>query len=528
MLTYFVVIPVLIAVFLFVFSSNKSARVLAIFFQSLFVAFSFYLLLVVRDAPIISIVGVYDSLMSITLHANFISTAFILLTSTIFLAVSAYSFNEEGSRTFWFLLFILEAALVGLFLSRDLFNIFVMVEVGTVVVTILTMYYRVRRQMFTGMVYLMLNIVAMQFYLFGIGYIYMLTDAFDITHAAAVIATLDRQTLALPYALIMTGMAFKCSLIPIFSFVPKVKLYPGAPSAVVAILSGVQIKTNVFLFLQFQELFGPFASTDFFLIVGIVVSLTGVFMAICQTSIRMILAYHTISQVGLIIIGLSAGNEYSFIGGLYHIISHGVFKSALFLTAGIIAHAYGTSDVYKIRGVLRRYPLVGVATAAAVLGITGAPFFIGSISKYFLTANAPPLVEWSVIIISVGTIISFIKYSGILFGKSDLVGDQPMPDKWRLVPSVALGAVCLLGGVFGPQIVRFLFVTTASVDVLGYIQKAGIFFASAAVGLLIYKYIVNGNKLLKRIGKMDMSFKLACASMGGFFAIVLVVVGYMG
>jgi len=407
------------------------------------------------------------------------------------------------------------------------------VEVGTVVITVLIMYYRVRRQMFTGMVYLMLNIVAMQFYMFGIGYIYMITGAFDIAHAASVIATLDRETLALPYALIMTGMAFKCSLIPIFSFVPKIRLYPGAPSAVVAILSGVQIKTNVFLFMTFQQLFGDFAAYDFFLILGIIVSLTGVFMAVCQTNIRLILAYHTISQVGLIIIGLSYGagfgNEYSLAGGLYHIISHGVFKTALFLSAGIISHIYGTNNVYKIRGLLRRSPIVAAVTIAAVLGITGAPLFIGSISKYFLTATAGPLVEWSVIIISVGTIISFIKYSGMLFGKADdtMIGDMPTPDKWRLIPSVALGIMCLAGGLFGPQIVRFLFLADVSVDPIGYLQKAAIFAVSAAVGLALYKFVVNGNAILKKIGQLDLSFKAACASMGAFFGILLLFVGLL-
>ena len=527
MLTLLVIIPVLIAVFLFAFSSNRAARVIAIASQTLFVAFSFYLFLRARTEDIILSVGGYDDFMGIILRANNESSVFILLTSIIFLAVAVYSFNEEGSRTFWFLLFILEAVLTGLFLSRDLFNIFVLVEVGTVVITVLIMYYRGRRQMFVGMVYLMLNVVAMQFYLFGVGYIYLLVGVFDMDHAAAMLQYIDREHLALPYALMMTGIAFKCSLIPLFSFVPKVRLYPGAPSAVVAILSGVQIKTNVFLFLQFQHLFGGFAAVDFFLIVGIATSLIGVFMAMCQTDMRMILAYHTISQVGLIIIGLSAGSEYSYLGGLFHVISHGVFKSALFLTAGIIFHSYGTRDVYKIRGVMRRMPLVGAATVAAVLGITGAPFFIGSISKYFIAADVHWIVEGFVILISLGTIISFTKYSGMLFGKSDLVGDAPTPDKWRLGPSVVLGALCLLGGVFGEPVVQFLFATDKGINWIGYAQKAGIFFVSAAVGFLIYKYIIRGSALLKRVGQVDIGFKGACASMGVFFGITLLVVGVL-
>ena len=528
MLPFVVIIPVLIAVFLFVFSTNKAARVLAIVFQSLFVAFSFYLFLASRHEYIVTYVGSYDDVLGIILKSTNISSVFILLTSIIFLAIAIYSYNEVGVRTFWFLLFLLEAVLAGLFLTQDLFNIFVLVEVATVVVIALIMYYRRRRQMFTGMIYFMLNIVAMQFYLFGIAYIYMLVGAFDITYVAEQVSYLDRDALTLPYALIMTGMAFKCAIIPMHSFVPKVRLYPAAPSAVVAILSGVQIKTNVFLFLQMQRVFGDFAATDFFLALGIVTSLVGVFMAICQTDIKMILAYHTVSQVGLIIIGLSAGTAYSFLGGLYHVISHGVFKSALFLSAGIIFHAYGTRDVYKIKGVFKQLPWVGVVTAAAILGITGAPFFIGSISKYFIAADVPWFVEWSVIVISLGTIISFTKYGGMLFGKpTPLEGKAPVPDKWRLVPSLGLAAFCLLGGIFGAPLVRFLFVTDATIDVIGYIQKTGIFFGSAIIGYFIYKYIVKGNALLKKIGDLDLGFRNAVVTMGVFFGIIVVVVGVL-
>ena len=522
MLTFFVVIPVLIASFLFVFSSNKAARVLAIAIQSLIVLFAFYLFMQTKEGDIVNVVGSYRGFTGITLLATNICAAFIFLTSIIFQAASIYSFRESNSRTFWFLLFTLQAVLTGLFLTRDFFNIFVLVEVGTVIVTILAMYYRRRRQVFFGMVYLMLNVVAMVFFLFGLGHLYMIAGAFDMFYVSVALAEADPAYLTIPYALMMTGIAFKCAIIPIFSFVPKVKLYPGAPSAVVAILSGVQIKTNIFLFMQLQEVFGDFANTDFFLILGIVVSMTAVFMAICQTGIKMILAYHTISQVGLIIIGLSAGNDYSYLGGLFHIISHGVFKSALFFTAGIIYHSYGTMDVYKIRGVLRRMPWVGAATIAAVLGITGAPFFIGSISKYFISAEASPLVEWAVNIISLGTIISFIKYSGMLFGKSDLQGDYPKPDRWRLAPCLGLAAVCLFGGVFGQALVRFMFVTDSSISLTGYAQKAGTFFISVAIGLCIYKFVVNGNKTLKRIGQLNLGFKGVCASMGAFFGIILV------
>jgi len=527
MLTFFVIVPVLIAVFLYMLPSNKGAKFLALLFQSALTAFAFYLVLSVRSEPITVFVGTYDDVLGIILRADALAAAFVMLTTFIFLLVSVYTFNEEESRTFWFLLFILEAALIGLFFTRDMFNVFVLAEVSTVVIAVLLMFDRGKRNMFFGMVLLMVNVIAMQFYLLGLGYIYMLTGVMDMAYATERISAMNRADVVLPYALIMTTIGFKCALIPFLSWTPKVRVYPKAPTAVMAILSGLQIKSAIYLFLRFQDIFDIVAPHQLFLVIGIIASLFGAFMAICQTDIRMILAYHTISQVGLIIIGISAGNYYSYIGGLYHIIGHAMFKVPLFLSSGIIVHSYGTGDVYKVRGVLKRMPLVGIGSIAAVLGITGAPLFIGSISKYFISYDVPPLFNAITIIISLGTIISFIKYSYIFFGHSNLKGDIPVAEKCRTIPTLVLGIVCLVGGIFGTLFIDFLFHAQVSISISGYIQKSGIYVLSVVAGFLIYKKLIKGNAALVRFGAVNFNFKTVCLAMSAFFALILVTVSFL-
>ncbi|MCL1996940.1 MAG: hypothetical protein FWG63_12085 [Defluviitaleaceae bacterium] len=537
MLLYFVIIPVLIAIFLFVFATNDIARKIAIAFQAIFTGFAVYLVWLTRGESVITFVGVgsYIDYLGILLYAYDVSAAFVLLTAVVFLVISMYSFNESSQSRFWCMLFLLEGALVGLFLTRDLFNMFVLLEVSTLVIIILMMYYRARRNMFTGMVYLMVNIFAMQLYLFGLAYIYMIGGTFDIFHLADTLAYVDQSDLVLPYALMLTGISFKAGMIPLFSVVPKMRLYPDAPTSVVAILSGVQIKVAIFLLMRMQEMFGSVAQYDFFLIMGIVTGATGVVMAISQSNAKMILAYHTVSQAGLIMIGLSASDSYAMVGGLYHIVGHGIFKSTLFLTAGIIRRSYGTMDVYAIRGVLKRMPIVGVASGFAVLAIMGAPFFIGSISKYYLGYTVDPWIEWSINIISLGTIISFLKYGSMLFGKDPgLQGDTPTPDKWRVVPSVFMGFLCLAGGLLGAQTINFLFSDIVAAGNLSITvapwtspEKLLVFFGSTAVGLVIYKYVVKGNKTLKKLSQLDFRFKTVIVSTIAFWAILMVVVGML-
>lgn len=527
MLLFLIISPILIAVFLYLLSTNKAAKILAILFQSLLAIAAFWLVISVHDGDIIVFVGAFDSILGTILQADATGAAFVFLTAFIFLLVSIYTFNYEGSRTFWFLLFLMESVLIGLFLTRDLFNVFVLAEVSTVVIAILIMYDRSRRNMFYGMVYLMVHVVAMQFYLLGLGYLYMVTGAVDMEHVAMVVSEMNHSTLVLPYALIMTTIAVKCALVPFFIWTPKVQVYPKAPTAVMALLSGLQIKSAVYLFLRFQDIFHVVATRELFLAFGIIAALGGAFMAICQTDIRMILAYHTISQVGLIIIGLSAGSGYSYIGGLYHIISHAMFKTPLFLSAGIIVHLYGTGDVYKVRGVFKRMPLAAAGSIAAVLGITGAPLFIGSISKYLITYDVPLWLNAITVVIGLGTIISFIKYSQIFFGKCNLTGDIPIAEKSRTIPVLVLGIMCLLGGIFSSWFIEYLFHTQVSVSLTGYLLKSAIFAASVLVGLVIYKRFIKGNLTLVRFGAVSFSFKSVCFSIAAFFAVILTVTAFL-
>ena len=527
MLTYFILIPIVIAVFLYMLACGKKGRAIAIIFQAGFVGAVYYVFTLTRQEEIITNIGGYDSILGIYLREDTMAASFVLLTAIFFLVAAVYSFRESDGRLFWFLMFLWQGALVGIFLTRDLFNAFVLIEVITVVVAILIMFNREKRSMYDGMFYLMLNVFVIKFYLLGLGYLYRMTGTLDIVIATEALAGMERSELVLPYALMMTAIALKCALLPMFSWLPKAHGSAAAPPAVSAVLSGLHIKCTIYLFLRMQEMFSPLVSAyEFFLVIGIITGIIGFLMAMAQSDIKLILAYHTISQVGLIFAALSMGSYYSHIGGMYHIVNHALFKGALFLTAGSIIKAYGTRNVYEIRGLLRRYPVIGATTFMAILGITGAPLFNGSISKYFMSVGAGSHINWILIFMSLGTIISFIKYGTMLFGKPDA---EPTPDVKIPVEQQAaafvLGALCFITGVFGVQSVQFLFNTPVSVDPLGYLEKAGFFFASAIIGFFIFKYYVKNSKLLKRLGRFELGFRGACACVGIFFAALLFTVG---
>ena len=532
MLASFIVAPILIAVFLYLFPVNKSARFIAVLTQIAISAFAFWLFSETRQGEIFITIGNYQSVLGINLRADFLAAMFVFLTTFIFLIATIYSFNANYNRLFWFLLFIWQGALIGIFFSADLFNIFILMEVATVIIAVLIMYDRLKRVVYDGMIYFAVNIIVMQFYLFGLGYIYRLTGTVDMYLMAERINAYHYNYLILPYAMMMTFIALKCALVPLFGWLPKAHGSPAAPPAVSAILSALHIKSAIYMFIRLQDLFELVASSQFFLVIGIITGIVGFILAMSQSDIKLILAYHTVSQVGLIFTGLNIGSSsyaggysYSFVGGLYHIINHALFKGGLFLSAGLIATAYGTRNVYKIRGLLKQYPILGIATLMAILGIAGAPFFNGSISKYFLVSDADTILNGILIFMSLGTIISFIKYSTILFGKADLLAEPVKISLLQQIPVLVMGMLCFITGIFGVQAIHFLFDITVAIDIRGYLEKTVIFFISLAAGILIFKYYVKNSALLKRIKGFDLGFRGMVLSVGIFFTIILIVVG---
>ncbi len=391
--------------------------------QSALLAIAIYLLVQVRlYGPISSALGDYDRWLSINLvGGDEISLLFVVLTCFLFLAMLVFNYHKHYMNPlFLFLFLVLEGLINAIFLSYDLFDLYALVEVSTITVSILIMFKRDSQSIYDGMVYLLTNLVSMTFFVLGIGYVYKLFGSLDLLVIKdSMDSVVDTRQLILPYSLLITAIGLKSAVMPLFSWLPRAHGTPAAPSIVSAILSGLYVKGGVYLFIRFQDTFSSQLDTsNIFLILGFLTAVIGFIFALSQTDIKLILAYHTVSQIGLIIFGLSLNSDYSYYGSIYHILNHAVFKSTLFLTAGMIIEEYDTRDIREIHGVFKRMPYVALVMVVAILGITGAPFFNGSISKYLIQkgTNYYDYLEYGLVIINLGTIISFIKYSQMLFG----------------------------------------------------------------------------------------------------------------
>jgi len=513
--------PILIPIFFGILTytlPEKTKKVAAIVGAGATLIVSVMIFAQTTSAPISLSLGGWAPPVGIMLYADRIASVLITLTSLLFFSLTIFEFTKQQvKRTFYMLFLILNGLLNGLFLVDDLFSIFVLIEVSTIVVALLIMYKRDSRSMYDGLIYLLINIFSATFFLFGLAMLYKQTGTFSLSLLSDII-TQDMPSLYLPFAFIMTSVCLKAALMPLFSWLPKAHGTPSSPSVVSAILSGLYVKSGIYLFLRCQNAFSALDTQTFFLIAGIITAIIGFVFAIAQSDIKLILSYHTVSQLGLIMIALNMGNETAMWGGVYHIINHAIFKSMLFIGAGEIIAEYKTRNIYDMKGVMRRMPLVSAAMIAAILGITGAPLSNGSISKYLIAYGSSDLLgDIMLTLINLGTIVSFIKLSTIFFGNTKQKAKIPPS---RTIVCLFLGATCLVLGIFGAPIIEFLFGVQVKIDTTGYIQKSLVFAASVVGAWLIYRFAVRDRSFWKRIRTLDLGFNKIAMSVVLFFCIL--------
>lgn len=521
----FIILP-LISTLIGYISHAKIAKLTLILLQLFFLASSILNFISVKKfGTKFEVLGDLPMGVGITLRADIFGSVMVVLTIFLFTCLILYNYQKTYmNHLFMFLFLALQGLLCGLFLSNDLFNIYVLIEVSTIVVSILIIFKKDSKSIYDGMVYFLTNLASMTLFFLGIGYMYKIFGTLDLTLLAERVPLVeDKKTLIIPFVLLITAVDLKSAIMPLFSWLPKAHGTASAPSIISATLSGLYVKGGVYMFIRLINIFEPvFDGREIFLVFGFMTAVVGFIFALSQTDIKLILAYHTVSQIGLIVFGLSVGSEYSYWGAIYHICNHAIFKSTLFLTAGIIIDEYGTRDIRQIRGVFKRMPLVSIAIVFAMLGITGAPLFNGSFSKYLIQkgTDGSLFFEISFFIINLGTIMSFVKYSTMLTGDS-----HHERFKWHWNQKfvvLLLATICLIGGVFGSNFMEILFDLHVSISAESYLHKFQIYLLSLGVGLIFYYFLYHKIGLFRRIREIELSFNQIILSMFLFYSGFLV------
>jgi multicomponent Na+:H+ antiporter subunit D len=301
--------------------------------------------------------------------------------------------------------------------------------------------------------------------LFGIGVIYRKAKTLNIADIRVAFASgYDRSYYLFVQILILSGFGLKAAIIPFHAWLPDA--HSSAPSPISAMLSGVLIKA-VGIYVIIRLFFNMFEITESVALLittlGTLSMVVGVFLAIGQWDIKRLLAYHSISQMGYVVMSVGIGMilvsrnikpevaSLAVTGGIFHLINHAAFKGLLFLNAGAIEYTTGTRDLKEMGGLSRCMPATSATSFVASLSISGIPPFNGFFSKLIIIVAAVMgrfyLLAALAVIVSIITLASFMKFQRYAFynkapeKRNELIKEVPFPMVFSMV---VLGVICLL------------------------------------------------------------------------------------
>lgn len=232
----------------------------------------------------------------------------------------------------------------------------------------------------------------------------------------------------------------------------------AAPTPISAYLhSATMVKAGIYILARFSPVLSDGYIWNYTLMtVGGITMIYGAFHSIFRTDLKAILAYSTVSALGIIVFLLGIGTEYAIFAAMTFILVHALYKATLFLTAGIIDHAVHTRDIGQLWGLGKYMPIVAAASFVAAFSSAGVPLFFGFISKDLIYESTLNFPEWGVYLTALAVATNvLLACSGFLAGVKPFLGKLPKtppnlhkPSFWLWLPVVILSFLTLLFGIF--------------------------------------------------------------------------------
>jgi len=301
----------------------------------------------------------------------------------------------EKISLFWTLYMLLITGLLGIIITGDMFNLFVLLEVASLSGYSLVAIGRGKAP-FASLRYLIIGTIGASFYLIGIGYLYIATGSLNMEDLHLLLPDLyGSRVVQTAFVFIFIGFAIKIALFPLHSWQPDAYTY--APSAVSVIISTAVAKTFVYALIRIifsvftlgfiKEILPVFGIICW---VAAVAMIIGSIFAINQYNLKRMLAYSSIANVGYIIlaVGLAPSSSLGLTPAIMHILNHAVIKGCMFMAACGFIYRYNLWDIRQFAGLGRRMPYTSLAMILAALAMIGMPPGAGFVTKWYLIRAA--------------------------------------------------------------------------------------------------------------------------------------------
>ena len=317
-------------------------------------------------------------------------------------AVSIYSFGYlkafEGKRNigfFGFLFHLLLLSLTIVFTAANAFLFLIAWEVMALAAYgLVTFYHEDRETRRAGLLYVIMAHIDAGCLLLGFALLISASGSAEFASFRPIAAQLSGGQQTAAFVLFFLGFGIKAGVIPFHIWLPAA--HPVAPSNVSALLSGIVIKTGIYGMARiFLDSLGgvPSWAGLLVLVVGVVSAVLGVLYALMEHDLKRLLAYHSIENIGIILMGLGAALIFrvaghptlaavALIAAMFHTLNHAIFKCLLFLGAGSVLHSTGTRNMEEMGGLIRPMPVTAFCFLVGAVAISGLPPLNGFVSEW--------------------------------------------------------------------------------------------------------------------------------------------------
>lgn len=290
--------------------------------------------------------------------------------------------------------------LLGVTITGDAFNLFVFLEISSLSSYILISLGPHRRALTAAYQYLVVGTIGATFIVIGIGLLYGATGTLNMNDIAQRLPAIGyNRTVVAAFAFLLVGTAVKLALFPLHFWLPKAYTY--APSSVSAFLAATATKVAVYVLIRFLfTVFGVEFSFDILptaeplMVLSVLAMFVASTIAIFQDSVKRILAYSSVAQIGYMVVGITLVSVPGLTASILHLFNHALMKGALFLVLGCIACRQSSFRVGDLAGIGRRMPWTMAAFTVGGVSLIGLPLTAGFISKWYLVLAALEGGSW--------------------------------------------------------------------------------------------------------------------------------------
>jgi NADH-quinone oxidoreductase subunit M len=439
MLYWLIILP-LVGAIVSLLTPGKAVRIVAVAFSAALALMSLALPQMVQDGKIVDVSFSWISAWNVDFHlmVDGLSMPLIILNNFLVLICVLYSIGAVRKKEgpYYFMLFALQAGIVGTFMAADLFLFYVFWEMMLIPLYFMIGIWGSEQRIYAAVKFFLFTLAGSIFMLLSIIVIYLKLGTLDINEIAQLAPAMDVGLQKWLFCGFFVAFAIKVPLFPLHTWLPDA--HTQAPTAGSIMLAGVLLKTGAYGMLRFCIPFFPEAAvafSGFITVLATIAIIYGALLAFAQKDLKRLIAYSSVSHMGFVVLGIFTWNVYAISGGILQIISHGISTSGLFLCAGLIYDRTHTRELKKLGGLCDPLGKLTGFFAIMMLSSVGLPGLNGFVGELLILIGTFGESPWMCVFAATGVVLGAV-YLLKMFQASML--GKVKDEKFKLLPDIGL------------------------------------------------------------------------------------------